>query len=188
MGYYRRFVQNFSKIVTLLTNLTRKVIKYEWTERSKEAFQELMKRLTSGPLLALSTTDNDLMVYSDVSRSGLGYVLMQEDHVIAYALQQLKTHAQNYPTHDLELAAVVSALKIWRHYLCRVHCEGFHLPPESKRPLFAKGSESKANKVVRIHEGLQRPFPVPPDKSECSGRCIESLAIPGTKLLVGTTQ
>ena len=57
------------------------------------------------------------MVYNDASRQGLGYVLMQNDRVIAYASRQLKKHEENYPTHDLELATVVFALKIWRHYL-----------------------------------------------------------------------
>ena len=75
-GYYRIFVQNFSKIATLLTNLTRKVTKYEWTEQCEEAFQELKKRLTSAPMLALPTTDKDFIVYSDASRSSLGCVLI----------------------------------------------------------------------------------------------------------------
>ncbi|MFV1196912.1 Ty3/Gypsy family RNase HI domain-containing protein, partial [Klebsiella pneumoniae] len=61
------------------------------------------------------------MVYCEASRVGLGYVLMQEDEVIAYASRELKIHEKNYPTHDLELAAVVFALKHWRHYLHGVH-------------------------------------------------------------------
>jgi len=124
-GYYRRFVQNFSKIATPLTNLTRKVTKYEWTEKCEEAFQELKKRLMSVPILAPPTTEQDFVVYSDASRNGLGCVLMQDGRFIAYASRQLKTHEQNYPTHDLELAAVVFALKIWRHYLYGACCEVF---------------------------------------------------------------
>jgi len=125
-GYYRRFIQYFSKIATPLTNLTRKVTRYEWTAWCEEAFQELKKTLTSVPILALPTTDKDFMVYSDASSNGLGCVLMQEGCVIAYASRQLKkTHEQNYPTHDLELAAIVFALKIWRHDLYRVRCEVF---------------------------------------------------------------
>jgi len=84
-GYYHWFVQNFSKIAIPLTNLTRKVAKYEWMEQHNGAFQELKKRLTSVPILALLTADKDFMVYSDVSRSGLGCVLIQEGHLIAYA-------------------------------------------------------------------------------------------------------
>ena len=62
-------------------------------------------------------------IYCDASRQGLGCVLMQEGHVIAYASRQLRKHAQNYPTHDLELAAVVHALKIWRHFLLGHRCQ-----------------------------------------------------------------
>jgi len=105
--------------------LTRKVTKYEWMEQCEEAFWELKKRLTSAPILALPNTDQDFIVYSDASRSGLGYVLMQESRVITYASRQLKTHERNYPTHNLELAVVVFALKIWRHYLYGVCCEVF---------------------------------------------------------------
>jgi len=106
--------------------LTRKVAKYEWMEQYEEAFQELKKRLISAPILPLPTTNKDFMVYSDVCKSGLGYVPMQEDRVIAYASGQLKTHEQNYPAYDLELTAVVFALKIWSHHLYGVHCEVFN--------------------------------------------------------------
>ena len=84
-GYYRRFVKNFSKIATSQTNMTRKVIRYESTEQSEEAFQEPKRRLTSALILALPTTDKDFVLYSDASRSGLQCVLMQEGRVIAYA-------------------------------------------------------------------------------------------------------
>jgi len=84
-GYYHRFVQNFSKIATPLTNLTGKVTKYEWMDRFKEAFEELKKRLTSAPILVFPTSDKDFMVYSDAFENGLGCVLMQDDCVIAYA-------------------------------------------------------------------------------------------------------
>ncbi|KAI3683137.1 hypothetical protein L1987_83637 [Smallanthus sonchifolius] len=82
-----------------------------------EAFKELKKRLTQAPVLALPEGNEDLVVYSDASGQGLGCALMQRGRVIAYASRQLKIHKANYPTHDLELAAVVFALKIWRHYL-----------------------------------------------------------------------
>jgi len=111
-GYYRRFVHDFSKIATPLTNLTRKVTKYEWTEKCEEAFYELEKRLTSAPILDLPAAEQDFVVYSDASRNGLGCLLMQDGRVIAYASRQLKAHERNYRTHDLELAAVVFALKI----------------------------------------------------------------------------
>ena len=79
--------------------------------------------LTSAPILTLPLGDEGYTVYCDASRVGLGCVLMQNGRVVAYASRQLKKHEQNYPTHDLEMAAVVFALKIWRHYLYGVTCE-----------------------------------------------------------------
>ncbi|KAI3732298.1 hypothetical protein L1987_63502 [Smallanthus sonchifolius] len=116
-GYYRRFIQNFSKITSSLTKLTRKEEKYEWGSTQEEAFKELKEKLTQAPVLALPKGNEDFVVYSDASGQGLWCVLMHRGRVIAYASRQLKVHEVNYPTHDLELAAVVFALKIWRHYL-----------------------------------------------------------------------
>jgi hypothetical protein len=79
--------------------------------------------LVTAPVLALPTESGNFVVYSDASKKGLGCVLMQNDNVIAYTSRQLKPYEQNYPTHDLELAAVVFALKIWRHYLYDERCE-----------------------------------------------------------------
>ena len=116
-GYYRRFIKDFSKIASPLTNLLKKVNKFEWTERCQKAFQELRQRLTTAPILTIPMEGKKYIVNSDASKNGLGYVLMQEDKVVAYASRQLKPYEKNYPTHDLELAAVVFALKILRHYL-----------------------------------------------------------------------
>ena len=116
-GYYRNFVEGFSKIATPLTNLLKKDQKFEWSDTCQHSFEELRQRLTTTPVLALPSGKDGYVVYSDVSRKRLGCVLMQDGRVIAYASRQLKKHVQNYPTHDLELAAVVFALKIWRHYL-----------------------------------------------------------------------
>lgn len=116
-GYYCRFIQDFSKIASSLTRLTQKRVPFVWDEDCEYAFNELKCRLTSAPVLALSKRGLGHVIYWDASRLGLGCVLMQFDHVIAYALRQLKTHEKNYPTHDLEAAAVVFTLKIWRHYL-----------------------------------------------------------------------
>ncbi|KAD6796106.1 hypothetical protein E3N88_07002 [Mikania micrantha] len=121
-GYYRRFIQDFSRIATPLTKLTRKEVKYDWGPTQVQAFEELKRRLTESPILTLPDGNEDMVVYSDASYLGLGCVLMQRGKVIAYASRQLKTHEANYPTHDLELAAVVFALKIWRHYLYGVKC------------------------------------------------------------------
>ena len=123
--YYRKFVEGFSKIAAPLTKLTRKYVKYDWVDAFQESFEELKGRLTSAPVLALPNGRYGFVVYSDASRQGLGCVLMQNDRVIAYASRQLKKHEENYPTHDLELAAVVFALKIWRHFLYGVPCRIF---------------------------------------------------------------
>ena len=124
-GYYRRFVEGFSTLAAPLTALTKKDRKFEWTDKCEQSFQELKRRLTSAPVLVLPTDDTEFSVYCDASKIGLGAVLMQDRKVIAYASRQLKNHEKNYPTHDLELAAVVFALKIWRHYLYGARCQIF---------------------------------------------------------------
>ncbi|KAK1422205.1 hypothetical protein QVD17_25165 [Tagetes erecta] len=121
-GYYRRFIQDFSKIASPLTKLTRKDTKFVWSKEQEQAFQTLKEKLTQAPVLSLLEGTDDLIVYSDASYLGLGCVLMQRGKVIAYASRQLKPNEVNYPTHDLELAAVVFALKTWRHYLYGVKC------------------------------------------------------------------
>jgi hypothetical protein len=77
----------------------------------------LKKRLTSAPVLILPNPKESFVVYCVASKMSLGGLLMQNRQVVAYASRQLKVHEKNYPTHDLELAAVVNVLKIWRHYL-----------------------------------------------------------------------
>lgn len=124
-GYYRRFVEGFSQIASPLTNLTWKLVKFEWTQECERSFEALKSRLVSAPILALPSGLGGFVIYSDASKQGLGCVLMQNDRVVAYASRQLKPYEANYPTHDLELAAVVFALKIWRHYLYGEPCEIF---------------------------------------------------------------
>ncbi|KAJ8900073.1 hypothetical protein K2173_024189 [Erythroxylum novogranatense] len=124
-GYYRRFVKGFSVIASPLTKLLRKGVKYEWSDRCQSSFDQLKNMLTEAPVLVQPTAGKEYVMYTDASGIGLGCVLMQEGKVIAYASRQLKTHEQNYPTHDLELAAVVFALKIWRHYLYGERCRIF---------------------------------------------------------------
>ncbi|GKA58736.1 putative reverse transcriptase domain-containing protein [Tanacetum coccineum] len=116
-GYYRRFIENFSKIAKPLTVLTQKSKTFDWGEEQENAFQTLKGKLCNAPVLALPDGPKDFVVYCDASGLGLGCVLMQRGKVIAYASRQLKIHEKNYTTHDLELGAVVFALKIWRHYL-----------------------------------------------------------------------
>ncbi|GKD47230.1 putative reverse transcriptase domain-containing protein [Tanacetum coccineum] len=124
-GYYRRFIEGFSLISKPLTKLTQKDKKYEWGKEEEEAFQTLKQKLCSAPILALPEGTEDFVVYCDASLKGYGAVLMQREKVIAYASRQLKVHEENYTTHDLELGAVVFALRLWRHYLYGTKCVVF---------------------------------------------------------------
>nr|GFA26545.1 reverse transcriptase [Tanacetum cinerariifolium] len=124
-GYYRRFVEGFSHLALPLTKLMRKGEKFVWNEEREKSFEELKQRLVSAPVLTLPFGSGGFQIYSDASKKGLSCVLMQHGNVIAYASRQLKPYEVNYPTHDLELAAVVFALKIWRHYLYGESCDIF---------------------------------------------------------------
>ncbi|GJZ85191.1 putative reverse transcriptase domain-containing protein [Tanacetum coccineum] len=118
-GYYRRLIKNFSKIAKPLTLLTQKNVTYVRGDKKEEAFYILKEKLCNAPVLALPDGPNDLVVYYDASKRGFGCVLMQRGKVITYASRQLKIHEKNYTTHDLEVGAMVFALKIWRHCLYR---------------------------------------------------------------------
>ncbi|GJS82404.1 putative reverse transcriptase domain-containing protein [Tanacetum coccineum] len=111
-GYYRRFIEGFSKIAKPMTKLTQKKVKFEWGDKQETAFQMLKQKLCSAPILALPEGSEDFIAYCDASKKGLGAVLMQREKVISYASRQLKIHEKNYTTHDLELGAVVLRLKI----------------------------------------------------------------------------
>ncbi|KAG8501385.1 hypothetical protein CXB51_003461 [Gossypium anomalum] len=121
-GYYRRFVKGFSMIATPMTKLLQKDVKFEWLEKCQKSFDQLKTYLTEALVLVQPESGKEFVIYSDASLLGLGCVLMQEGRVVAYASRQLKPHEKNYPTHDLELAAIVFALKIWRHYLFGERC------------------------------------------------------------------
>ena len=121
-GYYRIFVKGFSMIAAPMTRLLQKNVKYEWSEKWQGSFEKLKAFLTEAPVLTQPTCGKEYVIYSDASLNGLGCVLMQEGKVVAYASRQLKPHEKNYPTHDLELVAIVFALKIWRHYLYGEKC------------------------------------------------------------------
>nr|GFB31849.1 putative reverse transcriptase domain-containing protein [Tanacetum cinerariifolium] len=121
-GYYRWFIEGFSLISKTLTKLTQKNKKYEWGKEEEDAFQTFKQKLCSAPILALPEGMKDFVVYCDASLRGYRAVLMQREKVIAYASRQLKVHEKNYTTHDLELGAVVFALRLWRHYLYETKC------------------------------------------------------------------
>jgi hypothetical protein len=116
-GYYRRFIPDFSRIAKPMTELLKKGAKFVWGQKCEDAFHTLRQHLTTTPVLAQPDNSKPFDVYCDASGTGLGCVLMQYNRVIAYASRALRPHEQNYPTHDLELADVVHALKMWRQYL-----------------------------------------------------------------------
>jgi hypothetical protein len=110
-GYYRRFIEGFSKIARPMTALLAKKVEFKWTPACEESIEMLKQKLTTAPVLVLSDVHKPFSVYCDASYTGLGCVLMQEGRVVAYSSRQLKVHEKNYPTHDLELAVMVHALK-----------------------------------------------------------------------------
>jgi hypothetical protein len=116
-GYYRRFIEGFLKISKLMTDFLEKDKKFEWMPACEASFQELKKRLMTASILVMPDMEKPFSIYCDACGQGLGCVLMQDGHVVAYASRQLRKHEAHYLTHDLELAAVIHALKIWRHYL-----------------------------------------------------------------------
>ena len=124
-GYYRRFMTGFFVIASPLTKLLRKGVKFEWLDKCQNSFEQLKEMLVEALVLTQPTSRKEDTLYNDDSSIGLGCVLMQDGKVVAYASRQLKPHEQNYPTHDLELAEVVFALKIWRYHLygekCRIY-------------------------------------------------------------------
>ncbi|GJZ84458.1 putative reverse transcriptase domain-containing protein [Tanacetum coccineum] len=124
-GYYRRFIEGFSKIAKPMTKLTQNNVKFECGDKQETAFQLIKQKLCSAPILALLEGSEDFIVYCDASKKGLGAVLMQREKVIAYALRHLKIHKKNYMTHDLEHGAVVFSLKLYRHYLYGTKCTVF---------------------------------------------------------------
>nr|ABA97341.1 retrotransposon protein, putative, Ty3-gypsy subclass [Oryza sativa Japonica Group] len=142
-GYYRRFIENFSKIAKPMTRLLQKDVKYKWSEECEQSFQELKNRLISAPILILPDPKKGFQVYCDASKLGLGCVLMQDGKVVAYASRQLRPHEKNYPTHDIELAAVVHALKIWRHYLFGTRTEANVVADALSRKGYCNATEGR---------------------------------------------
>ena len=171
-GYYRRFVQNFSKISSALSPLTKKGKPFAWTPACEQSFQELKKRLVTAPVLTVPDVLGNLVVYSDASGEGLGCVLMQKGKVLAYASRQLKEYERNYPMHDLELVAVVFSLKTWRHYLYGKKVQVFTDHKSLKYLFTQKELNMRERRWLELVKNYDRD-PVPSRQSQrCSG-CIE---------------
>ncbi|GJX11353.1 putative reverse transcriptase domain-containing protein, partial [Tanacetum coccineum] len=153
-GYYRRFIEGFSKIAKPLTKLTQKNKSYIWGEEQESAFQLLKQKLCEAPILALPEGNDNFVVYCDASLQGLGAVLMQREKVIAYASRQLKPHEENYTTHDLELGAVIFAILRSEHYLYDTTCT---VTTGSQKPSTyssSKRTEYEATPMVRTTRKL----------------------------------
>ena len=105
-----------------MTRLLQTNVRFEWSEKCQASFEKVKAFLTEALVLTQPTYGKEYVIFSDTSLNGLGCVLMQEGKVVAYTSRQLKPHEKNYPTHDLELASIVFALKIWRHYLYGEKC------------------------------------------------------------------
>ncbi|KAA3483708.1 Retrotransposable element Tf2 [Gossypium australe] len=114
-GYYRWFVKGLSMIATPIMKLLHKDVKFEWTEKCQQSFERLKTFMTEAPVLVQPESGKEFVVYSDASFNNLRCVLMQEGKVVAYASRQMKLHERNYPTHDLELAAIDYELLIDYH-------------------------------------------------------------------------
>jgi hypothetical protein len=110
-------IKGFSKISEPKTELLEKDKKFKWTPACKASFPELKKLLTIAPILVMHDMEKLFSIYCDTSGQGLGRVHRQDGHVVAYASRQVRKHEAHYPTHDLELAVVVYALKILWHYV-----------------------------------------------------------------------
>lgn len=136
-GYYRKFVLNFSRIAHPITSLQRKGKKFVWTDECETAFRRLKECLTTALVLAVPDSAKEFVVCTDTSLDGLEAVLMQEGRVIAYESRKLKSHEVNYPTHDLELVAIMHVLSKWRHFLLGQHFE-LHSDHRSLQYLFTQ--------------------------------------------------
>jgi hypothetical protein len=110
-GYYRRFIEVFSKIAHPITSLQKKGVKFQWTLDCKKSFHHLKQLLTSAPILRIADSNEDFIVFIDACKEGLGGVLTQNGFFICYESRKLKEHERHYATHDLELVVIVHALR-----------------------------------------------------------------------------
>eukprot|EP00253_Pinus_taeda_P019573 PITA_19573 len=116
-GYYRRFVEGFSRVAYPITSFQKKGRIFKWTAECQQSFEQLKHLLTTAPVLSIADPKKDYTVCTDASKEGVGGVLMQEGKLVAYESRKLKEHEQKYSVYDLELTVVVHALKMWHHYL-----------------------------------------------------------------------
>ncbi|GKD30028.1 putative reverse transcriptase domain-containing protein [Tanacetum coccineum] len=181
-GYYRRFIKGFSKIAKPMTKLTQKSVKFDWGDKEEVSFQTLKQKLCSAPILALPEGSENFMVYCDASHKRSGAVLMRKEKFIAYASRQLKIHEKNYTTHDLELGAVVFALKMWRHYLYGTKCVVFTDHKSLQHILDQKELNMRQHRWLKLLSDYDCEIRYHPGKAQNEARKEENY---GTEVLCG---
>jgi hypothetical protein len=117
VGFYKRFIEGFSKISHPITSLQKKYVQFEWTLDSVRSFQHLKSLLKSAQILRIVDPNEDCVVCMDSYKEEICGFLIYNGHVVCYESRKLKEHERHYVTRDLELEAIVHALNIWRHYL-----------------------------------------------------------------------
>ena len=117
MGWYWVFIKGYAKIAAPITKLLKKNATIIWSQEQEQSFQELKAILTCAPVLKLPDFSSPFEEITDASGIAIGGVLQQEGRPVAFTSRKLKDYEKNYATHDLELLAVIHALKLWRHYL-----------------------------------------------------------------------
>ena len=181
-GYYQLFVKRFSIIASTLTKLIRKGVNFEWDDKFQSSFDQLKKILVEALVLTQPTPGKKYAMYSDASKIGLGCVLMQDGKVVAYASRQLKPHEQTYPTHDLELAAVVFALKMWRHYLYGEKCRIFTDHKSLKYLLTKKKLNLRQRRWLELFKDYDYIIDYHPGKANVVANALSRKTISGLSL------
>ena len=171
-----------------MTELLKKEAKYIWTEDCEASFQELKKRLVTAPVLILPDIHKDYQVYCDASRQGLGGVLMQEGKVVAYTSRQLRPHDMNYATHDLELAAVVHALKTWRHFLVGNSCDVYTDHKSLKYIFMQKELNLRQRRWLELIKGYDMRLHYHPGKANVVADALSSKSYVNTLTAGGLPQ
>jgi hypothetical protein len=172
-GYYRKFIEGFSKIAKHMTSFLEKGREFKWDEKCQDSFDQLKTRLMSPPVLVMADLQKGFDIYCDACGQGLECVLMQ-GHVIAYASCQLRKHELNYPTHDLELAVVVHALRIWRHYIMGTKCQVYTNHKSLKYIFTRKDLNLRQCRWLELIKDYDLEIHYHPGKAKFGSRCLES--------------
>jgi hypothetical protein len=145
-NYFRKIISHYSEVAAPLTNLTKKSHVWAWTGKCQDAFEKLKHLLTEAPLLRTPDESKTYRVVTDAFDIGLGGVLLQEGHPIAYESCKLKSTEQNYTTTEREMLAVVHALRVWRCYLEGVY---FEVETDHKCNTFLKSQPNLSRRQAR---------------------------------------